>query len=473
MNRARLRWYSVSVDTLRVLSLGLATLLLVAGIYFAYRWWEGNSLAREASSLIAETREISNRLEARPELSGVAEEYAAGLAFLVEAEEALAADRFDRAAAQARRSRNVLGSILTHLEGGEGGEAHFIAVHGNVQFRRDDSASWQEARSREVLRPGDYVRTAANGSAEILFADGTLYTVRPNTSLIVSATKGTRGGDAERSIRMDYGWVSLSTSRRPIRVDTPRAQARVDEESEAYVAYEQRSERGRFGTLRGSMEVSSSGGERVRVGASQQVMQEADELSAPRLLLPPPELVEPPANHELSRDHDEVVELAWEPVAGARGYRLEVARDRLFVDRVIEDPDRSLTHATLGIRGEGSFEWRVAALAADGELGQWSDSRGFRVASLADRTGEADREPPGLEIVGADRFGNIFIVGGRTDPGAAVEINGESVSVDANGAFTKTIQLSGETWSIIVVEARDAWGNTRERRLRAYVESGP
>jgi hypothetical protein len=473
MNRPRLRWYSVSVETLRAFVLVLATLLLVVGGLFAYRWWETRSLEREAATLVGEARQLADRLDGHPKLPEVAEEYAAGLAFLAEARGALAAGGFERAAEQARRSRNVLAALVDHLEGGEGGgEAHFIAVHGNVQFRRGDAASWQEATSRETLRPGDYVRTAANGSAEILFADGTLYTIKPNTSLIVSAATGGQRGDAERSIRMDYGWIDLSTSRRPIRVDTPQAQARVAEESDAYVSYEQSGERGRFGALRGSMEVESRDGERVQLESSQQVVQSGGELSAPRRLLPAPAPVLPAPSQEFRRGRDEVVVLEWEPVEGARGYRLEVARDRLFADRVVEDSGRTRTRATLGIRGEGSFEWRVAAEEGNGEIGGWSEPRSFRVAALAGTEGEVDREPPPLEIVGADRYGNIFIVGGRTDPGAIVEINGESVSVDARGAFTKTIQLSGESWSFIVVRARDAWGNTRERRLRAYVDAG-
>lgn len=473
MDRPRLRWYSVSVETVRALGLILATLLVVAGGFFGYRWWESRSLEREATALVGEARRMAERLDGHPELPAVSDEYAAGLAFLAEAQEALAARGFGRAAAQARRSRNVLGALLDHLAGGEGGEAHFIAVHGTVQFRRDEAAVWQQARSREALRPGDYVRTAANGSAEILFADGTLYTIKPNTSLIVPTTRDGREGDPGRAIRIEYGWIDLSTARQPIRVDTPQAQARVAEESEGYVAYDQEAESGRFGALRGRIEVESHRGERVVVESSQQVTQRGGELSAPVRLLPPPVPVGPAPRQEFRRDRDETVVLEWQPVPGARGYRLEVARDRLFVDRVVEDRGRTATRATLGIRGEGSFEWRVAAESAAGEVGRWSDPRSFRVAALANGGGETDREPPPLEIVGADRYGNIFIVVGRTDPGAVVDINGESVTVDASGAFTKTIQLSGESWSIIVVRARDAWGNTSEQRLRAYVEASP
>ena len=55
-------------------------------------------------------------------------------------------------------------------------------------------------------------------------------------------------------------------------------------------------------------------------------------------------------------------------------------------------------------------------------------------------------------------YGSIFIVAGRSEPGAQVEVNGEQVKIDADGAFTKTVQLTKEGWSIIEIRARDALG---------------
>jgi hypothetical protein len=79
--------------------------------------------------------------------------------------------------------------------------------------------------------------------------------------------------------------------------------------------------------------------------------------------------------------------------------------------------------------------------------------------------------PPELEIEEAVGYGSIFIVEGRTEAGATVEVNGEAVQVNADGSFTKTIQLVGEGWSFIEVRARDAWGNTVDRRRRVYIDS--
>jgi hypothetical protein len=464
------RWYTLSVDTLRGVSVGVLALALLGVGFLAYRWWESHALRREAADLIAEAGELSEQLEHQPELAAFADEYASGLSMLHEALTTYGAGRFDRAVPLARRSRGVLAAILAHLERrSDIGEGHFISVHGNVQFRRGDAATWEEARGRVTLRPGDFVRTAGNGSAEIMFGDGTLYTVRPNSSIIVS---GPRNGDGQQqAIKMDYGWVNLSTASRPTRVETPQADAHVAEESEAFVSIDPDGGRGRFGAVRGSLEVSTRGGERRRVAASEQVVQAGGRLSAPQRLMPAPDLVAPAESQEIDPRQAQVVVLEWQPVTAADGYELQVARDRLFVDRVIEDRGRARTRATLGIRGEGSFHWRVAAEGRDGERGLWSPVRTFRVAGLGSHDGEADREPPSLDLVAITRYGSIFIVEGRTEPGTIVEVNGEPVSVHASGAFTKTIQIVGDGWDFIVVRAHDAWGNTSERRQRVYLEA--
>ena len=59
----------------------------------------------------------------------------------------------------------------------------------------------------------------------------------------------------------------------------------------------------------------------------------------------------------------------------------------------------------------------------------------------------------------------------RTEPGADVEVNGESVAVAADGSFTKTVQLGREGWSFVEIRARDASGNETLRRQRVFVES--
>ena len=469
-------WYSVSVETLQ--SWGLLLLLLVLavlGFYFYHRYDQG-SLRREAETLIGQAESLRQRLSNEPRVAtGFAAEYEDGAQSLKEAKARLEARDLGAARDRGRHSRDVLQSVLDALAlRGGAGQAQFVTLQGEVEYRRGEGGDWQEARSRVQLQSGDTVRTAENGSAVVMFQDGTLYTVQPNTQLVVSPGSGGAGGGPEQAIEMKYGWVNLSTSQSTgSNVKTPGAVARVKESSEAYVAVDKGTSQGRFGAYRGGMELSSNGGLTRQVGPLQQVVQTGGLLSEPKTMPGKPEPVEPVDDLQLDLDATKKLVLAWQPVPGASHYALQVSRNHLFVDNVIDAESRTKTRATLGLRGEGSFQWRVAAFGADGLQGPWSEPRKFRVASATRNGGgeKKDATPPELDLGDIKTYGSISMVNGRTEPGARVEVNGEQVALGADGSFTKAVQLDKEGWNIIEVRARNAWGNETVRRHRVFVES--
>jgi len=465
-------WYSVSVDTLRAWGVLLAVAVLAIVGFFGYRYWEGHDLERRASKAIGESNQLVNRLQGQDVIDEFRSEYQSALDSLGEASTAFGIGNFALALDRGLRSQGILEGLLESAGGRPSGPsaAQFIAVEGGVEFRRSDSSEWMDARSAISLDPGDHVRTSGNGSAEIMFQDGTLYTARPNTQLIVSRTRGGGGLPAEQSIRMEYGWVNLNTHEQGGKVATPQAEAQVGSDSEATVTYDAESRTGRFAAFRGSLEVESAAGEKRRVEALEQVVQRGERLADTEALLPPPNLLEPGDNSQFDLELADQVVLSWEPADGATGYALQIARGQLFVDNVIEDSNRTLTHATLGVRGEGSFLWRVASIGPDGAHGPWSRARSFRVTALAARSEGADTEPPVLDLEEVKAYGSIFIVAGTTEPGAFLEINGEPVQVGADGTFNKPIQITQEGWNSVEVRARDASGNETVEAARVFVE---
>ena len=472
-SRAGKDWYSISVDTLRGWGFLLLILVILAVGLFVWQRVDRRSIEHQAAAVIADAGRMLQELGEEKRVAGFASEYAAGRLSLDEAKTKLAAKDFPGALDAGQKSRKMLRSILDALAlRGSSGLAQFNEVEGDVEYRRGDGGEWQEARLRAHLQPGDYVRTAENGSAQIMFVDGTLYTVRPNTQFIVTpSTAG--GGSPEQAIEMEYGWVNLSTSERSgSNVKTPGAIARVKEDSEAFVSVDKGSNQGRFGATRGAMELSSKSGLTREIKGLQQVVQTGDLLSEPKPLPAPPEPSEPDDNLALDLDSTRKLVLAWAPVPGASRYALQVSRNILFVDNVIDAENRSRPRATLGLRGEGTFLWRVAAYGSDGVLGPWSGTRKFRVASSHATGGEKKGStPPKLDLDEVKPYGSIFFVTGRSDPGARIEVNGEQVKSNIDGSFNKPVQLNKEGWNIIEIRARDAWGNETVRRSRVFVEN--
>jgi hypothetical protein len=462
------------VDTLRGLGLLLLIVAIVGLIVLLYRGWDRQSAERNASAVIEEAGGLLQRLRNEKSIAGFANEFGAARQSLQEARARFDAGDFAGALRRGEHSRNMLQGILETLSlRGTSGLARFHVVEGEVEYRRGDTGDWQPARPRVQLQPGDSVRTSDGGSAEIVFVDGSLYTVRPNTQFIVAPGSSGSSASAEQSIEMAYGWVDLSTSDKSSKVRTPRAVARVREQTEAFVAVDKGTSRGRFGAYRGGVELSSKGGLTRQIGALQQVVQTGDLLSEPRALPMSPEPLVPGDNESLDLDHTRRLVLSWSAVPGAGRYGLEISRNQLFVDNLIDVENRTKTRATLGLRGEGTFYWRVAAYGPNGLPGPWSPARKFRVASSRSTGGgeRRDTTPPELDLDEVKTYGSIFMVAGRSEPGARIEVNGEQVKAGVDGTFTKPVQLTKEGWNMIEIRARDAWGNETMRRHRVFVES--
>jgi hypothetical protein len=497
--RTRKDWYSISVDTLR----GWLFLLLIAvalgGGYLAYRSWEQKSLERNSRLTIDEDQHLLAQVSDNLRTGEYRNEYDAGARSLQEARADFAQGRFRTALASAVTCRKLLQSILDAVGlASSGGQAQFVSLQGDVEIKRADGTNWEEARPRLPLHTGDYVRTGDGGSAEIMFLDGTLYTVRSNTQFVLSAGVAPAASDtsaggpgapgapangaaapAGQAIQMEYGWVNLNTASRPSQVKTPGAVASVREDSEAFVTYDRTANRGRFGALRGGMELASKGGLTRQVGELQQVVQTGDLLSQAEKLPPPPEPVEPADNRELELDRSPNLVLTWSPVPGSARYALQVSRNHLFVDNLISVDNRVRPKATLGLRAEGTFFWRVAAFSREGYEGPWSRPRRFRVSPAGSgasgagggRGGDHPAAPPEIDLVDVKSYGSIFIVAGRCTPGVRLEINGEQAAVEPDGSFKKTVQFNKEGWSYIEIRARDRWGSETVRRRRVLVES--
>jgi hypothetical protein len=87
------------------------------------------------------------------------------------------------------------------------------------------------------------------------------------------------------------------------------------------------------------------------------------------------------------------------------------------------------------------------------------------------KTGTGDTTPPDLTVFPPQQMGNLFLVYGKTEPGAVVTVNAEPADVEADGSFKKTITIERDGASVLVVKSVDASGNETVRRVRVFVES--
>lgn len=379
MAAKRKYWYKISVDAVRGWTAFLTlAVLTVAGVY-GYRLLTRHLIDRQAVMAMEEADEMIIRLRNEKNLSLHQEKYDGALASLSEARDLHRRGELAQSLLSAQRSRSLLVSIFDSLRHRKAaGEAQFVSARGRVEVRRGERGEWQAARSNMVVYAGDYIKTSDNASAEVMMVDGTLFEVRPGTVVLIDRSRSTMGLRAERTLALESGWVNLSTSGAGSRVTTPQAEARVEQRSEAVVAFDETTSEGRFAAYRGQMRVAAESGATRDVGELQQVVQRGERLSALRKIPDAPVVIAPEDNLEIELVRDRLA-LRWKVVAGAASYDLQVSHNRLFVENIIEVEKRTRTSATIGLRRPGSYVWRVSARDRDGEKGPWSPTYRFRV----------------------------------------------------------------------------------------------
>jgi hypothetical protein len=217
--------------------------------------------------------------------------------------------------------------------------AEVVHTHGEVQFQRPNGA-FQALVGGQVLASGDVVRTGAQSSAVLRFADGTRVMMRPDSLLKIE--RSVRLGDSEvvdTQLRLESGSVDsrVPPSKDPQRsprfeIRTPLANLGVrGTEFRTTASATQSAVEVLEGTVAGSVAapVASSstraaapaaaagGGQAVKAGFGTRALTSGVE--APRALLAAPDLKATPARVERLP-----VQLPWVASAGAAAYRAQV-----------------------------------------------------------------------------------------------------------------------------------------------------
>ncbi len=447
--------------------LGL-TLALVGGS-LVYQQWEQRTRRDRAERAIQEAVDVAKVLAKRKDYDQIRIGHHLAWEDLKDSKAEFAAERYGPALTRARAALREFDNIFDLGPNNSERKSRFLSVQGSVEYRRGEG-NWIKARINDSLSPGDWVKTSEDGTAEIRFPDGSTYVLRYDTLLRLDAnTVNNVGGDPVANI--EFGWVEFNTGQSGSKIKTPKSEAILQGDTEATISFNKKEASGQYTTYAGSTQVTSTSGQTQQIGALQRVDQSGDRLSDPKPVPPKPQLVRPANDQEIDFDSQKELRLAWDSVQNAQRYALNISRSQIFATNVIEDDKRRNPWARVGIRGEGIFYWRVAAFGRNGTQGAWSETRSFRVAALRGVGDIDDKTPPEIALEEVQPYGSLVLVNGRTEPGATVKINDEPVSVQLNGAFSKTIQMTQVGFAFITIVATDAWDNSAEVQRRVFIDA--
>lgn len=463
-------WYLISIQRLK--QLGLIILLVVLGLS---GWWFFTNQKRNprsaAEAAIAEARGALNELAASKDFSSHRAEFDRAQKKLDEASTLLNAGNYPNAQETAVESQTISRAAMSGAGGAES-DAQFLNVEGDVQYQKSSTSDWKRADQRVPLFNGDWVKTAENASAELMFSNGSLYTVGPNALLEIYAQFNPATSKTSNSVQMQIGSIEVATSDDVSTVRTPSSQVTVDSDSSTQVAVDRQKATSVVATKGTASVATSAGGSPVKLNSGEKVSATAQgSLSPVKKLLLPPALLTPADNQVYPVSSESRVDFSWDAVTGATAYTFQVSRSRLFATLEINSRRQKNT-AVAKVTAEGSFYWRVASIGPDGDPGPFSVIRRFRVSGQGGEAGiSAEAPAPGLQLKRPYPIGGPFyMIEGTTDPGATVFINDEEVDVDSSGHFKKLVSFSKIGRNAVVVKAVNAAGKQTIQSEAVLVE---
>ena len=466
-------WYLIKITNIRRLIAIVATGVIAAGLLFiAYQRLNLPPEARARRAIenaeVAEAKAANQVLpqDLRRELGQASDQLEAARASYLN-------ENFAEAESDAESARLrflALAGSGTHQLSGVG---EFFSLEGRIQLQRAGQTEWGDAQQRMPVFNGDFVRSGRDGSAEILFTDGSLYRIAPNSLLEIRHT--TESESSSGTVKMKVGRIHVMTAGSSSTVTTDTTETEISSDSRVAVDVDDAEAGGttRVAAFDGGARVRTTGGSEIVLGSRQQVEATDDGILSSMQLIPdPPALLSPQNNASFDMKKQGVVTLEWLGRGEDQAVHLQVSRSRRFVTDSIEVESAAIhgDSARLKIVAPGTYFWRASLVSEGGVQSEWSQVRRMRIYSSLQRAILADRTPPQLTLVPTQQLGAMFIIQGRTEAGASVTVNGETAVADADGHFRKTIEIPREGWNNIEVVATDPAGNETVRRERVFVE---
>jgi hypothetical protein len=464
-------WYLISIERLK--QIGLVVFLLILG---GAVWWnthrERGNPKTNAESAIADARQTLNSLAKSKDYASHKTEFDRSQRKLDEATNLFATSKYGEAQEAAVESQTI---SRTALSGGTEGDydAQFLTVEGDVQFQKS-SSDWKKADARTALFNGDWVKTGDGASAELMFQNGSLYTIGPNAMLEIYSAVNPSTSRKTNAVQMQFGAVEIATTSEISTIRTPGTQVVVDSDSTTQVGVDKEKKSTSVVAMKGSSSIApAGGGESLKINSGEKVSATATGTVSPaKKLAMPPALLTPGDNQVFPAVGESRIDFLWAPMAGVGQYQLQVSRSRLFSSLEINSK-RQKPSAAARVSSEGTFYWRVASVGADGEVGPFSQFRRFRVsgASKGPTSMSSDTKPPALVLKAPFNIGGQFyIIEGTTEAGSTVFINDEEVDVESNGHFKKLIGLNKIGRNSVIVKAVDPAGNQTVQSQTVLVE---
>ncbi len=336
--------------------------------------------------------------------------------------------------------------------------ARIVSFEGQVRIIRAQTRETILVTRETYVAAGDTIQTQSDGRAIVQMIDGSVYSVRPNSTVVVRDSTSIFGGKNVR-VRVNDGQLNVRTN------DQPEDTKNIVELGESENQLQPKTDAsfnadgangGEIRISRGGVE-TTIGGDKTVIGENEYATVNNGKLSDREKLLAPPRPISPDNSAQITdvSGNGVTVNFSWNDAEGgnAASYYLQVARNPQFASDSILVDRSSISSHEFRLTGltPGTYYWRVKSTAKSGQTTNWNDQWKFTVIK---RGGAVNIEASSwtVEPLG----GNVFIVGGRTNPGMLVRAMGRQTYAGPDGSFKLQISTpSAEAF----VEIGDERGN--------------
>jgi len=347
-------------------------------------------------------------------------------------------------------------------------QAHFTALDGTVRVKKGNGNSWVSADYNVPLDKGDVVQTGSEGMAKVVFNDGTSYTVKQDSLIVIEENSANDQQQTNVAVAVSTGTVDLSTATysqgSKSKVIVAGATASLAPESAAQVHNDPQADQHEILMKKGTGEVSRNGEtvqlanwEKVTFHAQESHLEKAKETGPPTPIAPA-NMAPLFSSGEAAKD----VAFSWTPMANATGYRLRISRNPYFSSTLVDKKVNTAAVTVSGL-GEGAYYWVVQSYDAAGNESMESEKNRFTIISK----GKA-AEAIALELDPFIQHGHVIEVTGKTQTGARVMVNGSEVPmVASDGSFHYFTPPLPAGEAVITVTAQTAQGgvNTQQKKI--------
>jgi len=337
--------------------------------------------------------------------------------------------------------------------------AKVISFEGDVRIIRAATRETILVTRPTFVSAGDTIQTQADGRAKVQMIDGSILSVRANSTVVIRDSNSLFGGPNVR-VTLDTGQINVRTEEQPENtenvVEVRESENKINPQTDASFGINQRSGGGEIRISRGSVE-TTVGGEKTVVRENEYAPLDNGKLGTKEKLIQPPIHNSPSSNEQILGSVSGVADIVfrWQSpdVTSALVYSLQVAKLPSFASDSMVIERQGLTSPTFPLAGllPGAYYWRVQASSNTGQTSTWSEHWKFTIVK---REGSTSIAASGWQV--EDLGGKIYRVSGKTQSGATVRAQGKQTFATGDGSFL--LQIISPTPQT-TVEISDERGN--------------